>query len=47
MEPKEYILKDDLDLKENLDLIDIMNKIINEVVLKNCNDAADEVLKEN
>jgi hypothetical protein len=46
-EPKEYITKDGLVLKEWLAHINIKNKTIDEVVLKFFNDITDEVLKEN
>lgn len=42
---EEYKPKDDTKLKEALTLIDQMNKTIDEVVLKMCNEIADEVLK--
>lgn len=43
---EEYKPKEDEELKELLTLIDIMNKTIDKVVLKICNDFAKEVLNQ-
>lgn len=43
---EEYKPKEDEELKELLALIDIMNKMIDEVVLKICNDFAEELLNQ-
>jgi hypothetical protein len=44
---EEYKPKEYEELKDSLSLIDIMNKTIDEVVLKICNDVADEGFKGN
>jgi hypothetical protein len=42
---QQYIPKNDPEVKDSLVQFDIMNKAIDEVVLKICNGDADEVLK--
>jgi hypothetical protein len=44
---EEYKPNDDLELQDALSLIDQVNKTIDKVILKICDDVADEVLKEN
>jgi hypothetical protein len=43
---QEYHPEDDLELKVALDVIDVLEKTMNDVVLKICEDIYDEVMRE-